>query len=61
MVIIIKHKPQLLFIKLWAMFIASVFSQNPSGGLCGRCYYEPAKARFKNLSQLVPQLVNDGC
>ena len=61
MVIIIKHKSQLLPIKLYAMFVASVFSWNPSGALCSRCNYDPAKVRFKNLSQLAPQPVNDGC
>lgn len=31
MVIIIKHKPQLLFIKLWAMFIALFSHRIPQG------------------------------
>lgn len=61
MVIIIKHKSQLLSIKLHAMFVASVFSWNPSGALCSRCNYDPAETRLKNLSQLVSQPVTDGC
>lgn len=61
MVIIGKYAPQLLVTKPYVLLFASVSSQNPSGTPCGRCHYDPAKVRLRNLSKLVPQLANDGC
>lgn len=61
MVIPIKYSSQLLFMKPYAKLFGFVFSLNPSGALCGRCYYDSAKARLKILSKLVPQPVNDEC